>query len=85
LHVLHGLLDGAHGGVQFANIVAGLLDKSLQDRMVLRNLRGHVLLTLQKRGDVSLQVDDFAGHGFRGAWPDEAPAERPGKNGGGKK
>src|SRR5580704_3786877 len=52
--------------------------------MVLRNLRGHVLLTLKERGDVALQVDDFAGDGFSGTWPDEAAAERPDKNGGGK-
>src|ERR1700676_1765719 len=52
--------------------------------MVLRSLRGHVLLTLEKRGDIALQVDNFAGNGFSGAWPDEAAAKRPGKNGGGK-
>src|ERR1700680_1299765 len=52
--------------------------------MVLRRLRGHVLLTLEKRGDIALQVDNFAGNGFSGAWPDEAAAKRPGKNGGGK-
>ena len=44
-----------------------------------------ILLTLQKRGDVALQVDDFAGDGFGRARPDEAAAERPSKNGGGKK
>src|ERR1700722_8526217 len=52
--------------------------------MVLRNLRGHILLTLEKRGDVALQVDDFASDGFSGARPYEGAAERPGKNGGGK-
>ena len=70
LHVLHGLLDAAHGGVEFADVVAGLLDESFEDGVVRGDLRGHVLLTLKKRGDVALQVDDFASDGFSGARPD---------------
>ncbi len=43
-----------------------------------------ILLTLKQRGDVALEIDDFAGDGFRGARADQAAAERAGKNGGGK-
>jgi hypothetical protein len=47
LHVLNGFLDGAHGGVELADIVAGLFDEGFEDSVVLRDLRGHVLLTLK--------------------------------------
>ena len=84
LDILNGFLDAAHGGVEFADVVAGLLDQSFEDGMVLRDLRGHVLLTLKKCCDVSLQVDDFSSDGLSGTRPDDAAAERPGKNSGGE-
>jgi hypothetical protein len=84
LDILNGFLDAAHGGVEFVDIIAGLADQSLEDSIVLGDLRGHVLLTLEKSGDVSLQVDDFASDGLSGARPDDAAAERPGKNSGGE-
>ncbi len=84
LDVLNGFLDAAHGGVELADVVAGLLDESFEDGVVLGHLRGHVFLTLKKGGDVALQVDDFTGDGFRRARADEAAAERAGKNSGRK-
>jgi hypothetical protein len=47
-------------------------------------LRGHILLTLEKRGDVALQVDDFPSDGLSRTRPDEAAAKRSGKYSGGK-
>jgi hypothetical protein len=44
----------------------------------LSELRGHVLLALEKSSDVALELDHFASDGFGGARADEASGERAG-------
>jgi len=48
--------------------------------LVLRDLGGHILLTLEKRRDIALQVNDSRADCFGGPRADQAAAERPGKD-----
>src|SRR5205814_1074306 len=84
LNVLDGLLERAHGGAELANSVIGLADERLHDSVVLSDLRGEILLALEKGSDVALKLDEFAGDGFRRAWADQASGESAGQNGGAK-
>ena len=76
MYVLNGFLQAAHGSVKLAHGVVGLFDECAHDGVVLRHLGGDVLLTLQERSDVALELDDFAGDGCCGARTDEAAANR---------
>ena len=82
LHVLDGLLQGTHGGVELADVVAGLLDQSLHDGVILGHLAGEILLALENVGDVALELDDFASDGVDRAGPHEAAGEETGEGGG---
>ena len=76
LNVLDGLLQRAHGGVEFADGVAGLLDEGLHHGVILGHLGGEIFLALQQGGDVVLQFDNFARDGFGGPRTDKAPTDR---------
>ena len=54
LHILDGFLQGAHGAVELADIIVGLLDERLHDGVILGHLRGEIFLSLKQGGDVSL-------------------------------
>src|SRR5258708_10309098 len=54
LDVLHGFLQAAHGAVELANSVVGLLDDGAHDGVVLRDLGSDVLLALQQGSDIAL-------------------------------
>ena len=82
LHVLNGFLQAAHGGVELADIVAGLFDQRLHDGVVLGHLGGEIFLSLEQGGDVALQLDEFAGDGFGGAWTEGAAGDESGEGSG---
>ena len=76
LHILNGFLQAAHGSVELANGVVGLLDEGAHDGVVLGDLGGDVFLALEKRSDVALKLNNFAGDGCCGTRTDEAAANR---------
>src|ERR1700722_2477197 len=81
LHVLHGFLEPAHGGIEAAYIVAGLLDQGLHDSVVLSHLGLQIFLSLKERGDVALEFDEFASDGLGGARTDGATGDESGESG----
>ena len=80
MHVLHGFLEPAHGGVEAADIVAGLLDEGLHDSVVLSHLGLQIFLSLEECGDVALELDEFASDGFGGARTDDATSDDSGES-----
>jgi hypothetical protein len=70
-------LQAAHRSVQPAHRVVGLFKQRAHHRVVLRQLRGKVLLSLQQGGDVALQLNDFASHRASRPWSDQAAATPP--------
>ena len=65
----------AHGGVELVDSVGGLLDEGFLDSVVLSHLGLHVFLTLEERGDIALELDNFASDGEGRVRADEAAGE----------
>src|SRR5713101_6215 len=84
LDVLDGFLEGAHGGGELIDVVAGLPDERLHDGVVLSDLSGKILLALKQGSDVALKLDEFASDGFGWTRADETSGKGAGKNGGAK-
>src|SRR5258708_4665841 len=84
LYILHGFLQAAHGAVELANRVVGLLDEGAHDGVVLRDLSSDILLALQQGSHVALQFNDFASDRFGGPRSDQAAAQRANEKRGGK-
>ena len=61
-----------------------MLDESFLDGVVLGHLRGEIFLTLEDRGDVALELDDFASDGEGGLGADQTAGEGAEKNGAGE-
>ena len=82
LHVLDRLLQRAHCAVEFAHGVGGLFDECLLDSMILGDLVGEILLALEERGNVPLELNDLASNRQSRTWADQASRERAEKHGG---
>lgn len=84
LNILDGFLEGGHGGVELVHGVAGLLNESFLDSMVLSHLGLDVFLTLEEGSDVALEFDDLASDGECGLGADQTAGESAGEQGGGE-
>jgi hypothetical protein len=61
-----------------------LANQRFDDRVVRVHLSGDILLALEQRGDIALQINNFAGDGLRGARAEQTAANYAGKRRGGE-
>ena len=84
LDVLDGFLEGGHGGVELVDGIGGLLDEGFLDGVVLSHLGLNVFLTLEERGDVALEFDNFASDSEGRFRADETAGDGADEHGAGK-